>query len=110
MMLGWLTPFDMENPYALRRVDVVHAVACGERDDYLWVRLDPPLEPGEAANAARLDHVLLAPRHEGHPLTIPIEEPVHVNVCTVRDATTDVPPRIHPGDVEIRHWGIVAPS
>jgi hypothetical protein len=43
MMLGWLTSFDTESPYATRRVDIVQAVVSGEHSDYLWVRISPPL-------------------------------------------------------------------
>jgi hypothetical protein len=110
MTLGWLTSFDVESPYDPRRVEVVHAVVSGERRDYLWVRVDPPIAAGEAANKDQLAFVLLAPRHDGHPLTVPVLEPVHVYVCTVRGATTDVPSEVDPSDVEIRHWGIVTPS
>jgi hypothetical protein len=106
--LGWLVPFDVEVPYTRRQVEAIHPVASGGRNDYLWVRLDPPIAPGEAANEEELEHVLLIPRHAGHPLTIPIVDPVHVYVCTVRGATTNVPSRISSDDVEIRHWGVVS--
>ena len=90
--------------------DVVHAVTCGERRDYLWVRLDPPIAPGEAANDQELESVLLAPRHEGHPLTVPVVEATHVYVCRVPGVSQDLPPKVDPTDVEILHWGIVAPE
>jgi hypothetical protein len=32
-----------------------------------------------------------------------------VYVCTVRGSTTDAPSEIDPGDVVIRHWGVVTP-
>jgi Immunity protein Imm1 len=109
MTLGWLRLFDTDSAYAPRRVEVMRAVGSGDRRDYLWVRLDPPLAAGEAGNE-EIELVLLAPRHEGHPLAAPLDEPVHVYVCTVRGATTDVPAQIEPGDVEIRHWGILDPA
>jgi hypothetical protein len=108
--LGWLTQFDVESSYAPRRVDVVHPVKCGERRDFFWVRLDPPIAPGEAANREELDSVLLASRHEGHPLTVPVAEETHVYVCRIPGATGDLPPEVDPSEVEILHWGIVAPS
>ena len=110
VLLGWLTSFDVESPYDPRRADVVRAVACGERRDFFWVRLDPPIAPGEAANQEELDSVLLAPRHEGHPLTVPVADATHVYVCRVPSATADLPPEVDPSEVEILHWGIVAPS
>lgn len=110
MTLGWLRPFDMDSAYAPRRVEVVHAVASGDRRDYLWVRLEPPITAGEAGNQEEIEFVLLAPRHQGHPLTAPLDEPVHVYVCTVRGATTNIPAHIEASDVENRHWGILDPA
>jgi hypothetical protein len=108
--LGWLTQFDVESSYLPRRVDVLHPVEWGERRDYLWVAVNPPIAPGEAANAEELSFVLLAPRHQDHPLSIPVRDPTHVHVCRVRGATTGVPARVNPEEVEILHWGIVSPS
>ena len=85
-------------------------MVCGERRDYVWVRLDPPIAPGEVANDEELDLVLLAPRHNGHPLTVPVAEATHVYVCRVAGYPTDLPPEIDPNEVEILHWGVVAPS
>ena len=109
-MLGWLTAFDVDRPYGPRRVEVIHAVVCGERSDYFWVRLDPPIGQGEAANDEELDFVLLAPRHEGHPLTVPVAEATHVYVCRAPGFPADIPAEVDPSEVEILHWGIVAPS
>ena len=108
-VLGWLSPFDIERPYAPRRIDVLHDVKCGDRSDYVWVRLDPAIAAAEVGNEEELRYVLLAPRHEGHPLIVPVAEPTHVYVATVRDARADCPSEIDPRQVEIRHWGIVGP-
>lgn len=85
-------------------------MACGERRDYLWVRLDPPIARGEAGNDDELDVALLAPRHDAHPLSVPVTEATHVYVCRVAGSPTDCPPEVDPNEVEILHWGIVAPS
>ena len=109
-MIGRLAPFDVESPYAPRHVDLLHPVTCGEREDYLWVRLSPPIAPGKAANEEELGYVLLAPRHEGQPLALPIDDPVHVHVCTVSGVTTEAPLEIDAINVEIRHWGLLTPA
>lgn len=110
MTIGWLTPFDVQTGYAARRVHLIQMVASGSRSDYAWVRLDPPISPGEAANAEELEYVLLAPRHQGHPLAVPVTRPIHVYVCTQRNAGSDLSHFIDPDDVIVRHWGILAPS
>lgn len=108
-MLGWLTQFDADRGYSPRQVEFLGFVTCGSRNDYVWGRLEPPLEPGEAANRQRLDVVLLAPRFEGARLVTPLAVPVHVYVCTVRTNEGELPAVIRVEDVIIRHWGIVYP-
>ena len=83
---------------------------CGKRDDLFWVRLDPPIAPREIANYEELAVVLLAPRHAGHPLTVPVAEATHVHVCSVPGSTGDLPSEVDWSEVKILHWGIVAPS
>lgn len=109
-MLGWLTQFDVDQIYSPREVEFLGFATCGKRDDYVWGRLDPPLEPGEAANKERIDVVLLAPRHEGETLVVPLTAPVHVYVCTVRTSEGGLPAAVRVEDVIIRHWGVLHPS
>ncbi len=67
-MLGWIRSFDTEEPYEPREVHVLGHVASGKRDDYVWAKLSPRLERGEAGNPEPLEVVLLAPRHAGDRL------------------------------------------
>ncbi len=108
-MVGWLRGFDMQAPYGQRRAELLKFVACGERKDYAWVRLEPPLEPDTAGNPERLDVVLLAPRHVGENLTNPVGSELHVYVCTVKAGTADLPDQIAPDDVVILHWAVLDP-
>lgn len=109
-MLGWLTQSDVDQGYSPRRVETLGFVTCGQRDDYVWVRLDPPLEPGEAANKERIEIALLAPRHEGASLAVPVVAAVSVYVCTLRAGHGQLPAVVRVDDVAIRHWGVVHPS
>lgn len=110
MLLGWLAPFDVDKGYSPRQVEQLGVVRCGERADYSWVRIEPPIERGEAGNHDRIEVALLAPRHEGYPLESPVSEPVHVYVCSVRNISDQLPAEVAVEDVIIRHWGIIYPS
>jgi hypothetical protein len=109
-MLGWIRSFDTEKPYEPREVHILGNVASGKRNDYIWAKLNPRLERGEAGNPEPLEVVLLAPRHEGERLTSKISSPVHVYVGTVRDDDRELAAQIDPKDVVIRHWAILYPS
>jgi hypothetical protein len=86
------------------------AATVGQRDDFVWARLDPRLERGEAGNPRPLEIVLIGTRHEGDTLGSVATEPVHVYVATVRGDYDELPDRFDPKDVEIKHWGILYPS
>ena len=110
-MIGWLRQFDVEKPYAPREVFGLSRVASGERDHYLWARLAPRLERGDAGNADPLEVVLLAPRHAGETLSLErVEHPIHVYVCTVKNDGATQPSVVDPSAVEIRHWAVLYPS
>jgi len=108
-MLGWLDPFDVEGPNERRRVEVLKTVACGERRDYVWARLLPPLAPGAIAGEGILEVVLLAPRHAGYVLKSPLSEAVHVYVCSVPGVESELPDDVAPESVEVEFWGVVYP-
>jgi hypothetical protein len=110
LLMGWIRSFDVEKPYEPREVDFLGHVASGKRNDYIWARLRPRLERGEAGNWEPLEVVLLAPRHEGDQLTLTISSPVHVNVGTVRGDNGELAHQVDPEDVVIRHWAILYPS
>ena len=109
-MLGWLKQTDVERGYPARSVTFIKWVTCGERKDYMWVDLAPPLSPGEAAKVEELRRVMLAPRRAGTTLDLPIKWPIDVYVCTVNAAKSDAPANVSPGDVTIRHWAVLSSS
>ena len=110
-MIGWLRSFNTERPYDARETTELARVKCGERDDYWWARITPPLERGEAGNPEPLEVVLLAARHVGDRLdSLPVTSPVHVYVCTVKGLLADTPPEVDPKNVDIRHWGVLYPT
>ncbi|MGH7489259.1 MAG: hypothetical protein ACREMY_27195 [bacterium] len=47
---GTLASYELEPPFAPRRVAFVGWAACGPRADYAWVRLNPPFRPWEFAH------------------------------------------------------------
>ena len=109
-MFGLLRQADVDKSYEPRQVLIVKSVRCGRRDDYLWVRLQPPIESWEAGNKEQLSMVMLAPRLAGSTLDVPLAHPTDVYVCTVRGVTGPLPLEVAPEDVQIRHWGVVDPS
>ena len=104
-IVGWLKQSDVDVGFAPRQVEKLKHVACGERDDYIWARLTPPLE---TASRELLDTVLLAPRHVGFSLAGPLAEPIDVYVCTVSMPTPDLPYLVAPEAVDIRYWAMLS--
>lgn len=104
---GWqIAPVDEPTP---RRHEAIlrRWVRCGERFDYAWVDIVPPLEPEESGISAALDHVLLAPRHEGFYLDQePPEWPVHVYVLSAPDELIDSA-EVPPDAVTIKLWALL---
>lgn len=109
LLIGWIRSFDAEKPYEPREVHLLGHVTSGKRNDYVWARLRPRLERGEAGNPEPLEVVLLAPRHEGDRITSTISSPVHVYVATVRGDERERAHQVDPEDVVIRHWAILYP-
>jgi hypothetical protein len=108
-MIGTLEQADVSKSYEPREVHWLQSVRCGDRDDYGWVQLVPPILPGQAANTDTLEVVLLAPRHKGKTLTgRPVEADIHVYVCSAPRGR-GFPAVVSPEDVTIRHWGLLRP-
>ena len=102
----YLSSFEPQGAYAPREVTFTKAVHCGERDDYVWVRIEPPLKANELATNTDIEVALLAPRHEGGSLLAPNSWPVHVYVCRTR-RTPIGSASVPPDDVQILNWGIL---
>lgn len=103
---GWLLRlFDGEEP-TTHVARFVSWVRCGERTDYAWVELEPPLarldERGGAVGLA-----VLAPRHEGVRLDEQVtSSPIHVMILAAPDelARNDVVP---PDSLSIAAWATI---
>ncbi|MGH7867289.1 MAG: hypothetical protein ACREP9_06560 [Candidatus Dormibacteraceae bacterium] len=82
-------------------------VKCGERSDYAWVDVSPPLQPHETGASGEITRVILAPRHQGIYLNMPIKSwPVHVYILEVPpelDGASEVPADA----TRIKAWGLL---
>lgn len=82
-------------------------VSCGERDDYVAVSLQPPLEPEAWGLNSRVEEAILAPRHLGFSLrTGPF--PLHAYLTTT--TKYPVPETVDPDDLTVRAWIIASKS
>lgn len=105
-----LDSYDIEPPFAQRRVTVLKTARCGERTDWLWVRLEPPLEVGPhrwLRTTLSLDVAAMAPRHVGTTL----DEgpwPAHVYICRAKEPATTMATEFTPDDISIEYWGLVS--
>jgi hypothetical protein len=98
---------DVDPPFAQRRLTVLSTARCGERTDWLWVAVEPPLEygtrgwlpgmPGLPAMHAA-DVLAIAPRHPGASLEAG-PWPVDVYVCRARADETRLAAEFSPDDV-----------
>jgi hypothetical protein len=113
-----LDSYDLEPPFAQRRLTVLSTARCGERTDWLWVAVDPPLDYGPRGwlpgmhglpTPSNVDVLALAPRHLGASLeTGPW--PVHVYVCRAKVDETRLAAEFSPDDVAVEYWGTVTPA
>jgi hypothetical protein len=107
-----LDSYDVEPPFAQRRLTVLSATRCGERTDWLWVRVEPRLNVGphrSLRTTLMLDVAAIAPRDVGGNLDAG-PWPVHVYVCRALDPATTMAAEFQPDDISIEYWGIVAPA
>ena len=107
-----LDSFDSEPPLAQRLLDVLAGARCGERTDWLWVGVKPPLEVGpnpSLPTTLLLDVVAIAPRHIGSSLEVG-PWPVHVYVCRAKADETRLAAEFSPDDISIEYWGTVTPA
>jgi hypothetical protein len=87
-------------------VDLVGNATIGERSDWAWATLDPPLF---VAGKER-SRVLLGARHQGDTVW-PTQGrwPMHVGVCAPKDGAT-VDDSLRAEDVTIGAWGLLHES
>ena len=82
-------------------------VSSGDRDDYVAVRIIPPLSPYESGVHEILEDVILAPRHAGVSLRHIAEYPVHVYVLTTTSPGHAEAKSIRPKKFSIRIWAVL---
>jgi hypothetical protein len=107
-----LDSFDVEPPFAQRHLTVLSTARCGERSDWLWVRVEPALQVGPhrwLRTTLLINVVAIAARHvggnlEGGPW------PVHVYVCRAIADETLLAAEFSPDDIAIEYWGTVKPA
>jgi hypothetical protein len=98
----WLSQYDVIHPWDPVRVTLNKRFHVGQRTDWAWATVEPPLLLGSAEHAT----VALGARHQGPNVWEPVEWPVHVYVCT-----TD--PALHGRDtvdqdaLSIKAWGML---
>ncbi|MCH7480950.1 MAG: hypothetical protein IIC79_06100 [Chloroflexi bacterium] len=76
------------------------------RDDYMLIRVDPPLTQRQHGLAGvELDTIVIATRHKGSSLFPILEWPVYVHIArlhTINPSERDI---IHPNEIESIAWG-----
>jgi hypothetical protein len=74
----WLTSYDIEPRWGPIEVNLVGHASIGQRTDWAWATLEPPLR----IDGKNRDRVLLGARHQGDSVwSEPGWWPVHVYVC-----------------------------
>jgi hypothetical protein len=103
-----LDSYDID-PAWERRATVLSRLSVGSRDDFVWVRLNRPVQAGPHRNlktTINLEVVALGPRHvganwHGGPW------PLHVYVCRPVDPTRAMAEALVADDVAIECWATV---
>jgi hypothetical protein len=107
-----LESYDIEPPFAQRRLTVLSAARCGERTDWFWGRVEPPLEVGphrSLATTLSVEVLAIAPRNVGGDLDAG-PWPVHVYICRAKDPATTLSAEFEPDDISVEYWGVVTPA
>jgi hypothetical protein len=82
-------------------------VKCGERSDYAWVDISPPLSSRETGISADIAKVILAPRHQGTYLNEVVPRwPIHVYLLSVPLELDDFD-EIPPDSVKVSAWALL---
>jgi hypothetical protein len=98
----WLTSYDTDPAWGPIEADLVGAASIGQRTDWAWAVLEPPLRMNRDSRV----RVLLGARHRDSVWSEPERWPVHVYVCVPKrgvemnsDLTRD--------QVTIAYWGLL---
>jgi hypothetical protein len=102
----WLTSYDIESGLGPIEVNLVAHASIGQRTDWAWATLEPPLRIDGKAR----DRVLLGARHQGGSVwSEPGRWPVHVYVC-VPEVAAQSRNDFTREQVTIAYWGLLHES
>jgi hypothetical protein len=99
----WLTSYDVEPGWGPIEANLVGEASIGERADWAWVLLDPPLE----VDGQLRSHALLGARHQGDSVwSEPERWPMHVYVC-LPESDEETSRRFTRDQVKNRYWALL---
>jgi hypothetical protein len=102
-LIVWLTSYDIDPAWGPIEASLAGEASIGERTDWAWAVLDPPLE----VDGQRRSRVLLGARHQGDSVwSEPQRWPMHVYVC-LPDSGDDPSRHFTPEQVTNRYWGLL---
>ena len=102
----WLTSYDIEPAWGPIEATLVDETSIGERWDWTWAVLDPPL----AVDGQPRSRVLLGARHQGGSVwSEPERWPVHVHICLPKNGH-ETNTHFTREDVTIEYWGLLHQS
>ncbi len=104
-----LIAYDPETAFSPRRIRFLLSASVGERDDFVWASVDFPLRQVNDREAAT-SQILLAARHSGYSVNEPLETPMHVYVCNVKEESLLMQTALEPEVVSIMYWAILLPD
>jgi len=104
----FLDPTDSGDPRELRACWIEDRLRDSSRDDYLLVRIDPPLIGQQYGMGDRdVERVLLATRHVGKTLFPVTEWPAFVYVLRVLDDAILKQKMLSSNQVQMIRWGVL---
>jgi hypothetical protein len=99
----WLTSYDIEPGWGPIEANLVGGASIGQRTDWAWTVLDPPLQVDGESRA----RVLLGARHQGDSVwSEPERWPIHVYVC-VTQRSHETRNNFTRDEVTIQYWGLL---
>lgn len=99
----WLTSYDIDPGWGPIEANLVRKASIGERTDWAWVVLDPPLE----VDGRSRSRVLLGARHQGDSVwSEPERWPMHVYVC-LPESGEEPGTQFTRDQVTNRYWGLL---
>jgi hypothetical protein len=102
----WLTSYDTVPAWGPLEVNLLGQASIGERTDWAWAVLHPPL----VVDGQRRSRVLLGTRHRGNSVwSEPKRWPVHVYVC-LAGSDDEASNHFTREEVTNQYWGLLHQS